>query len=374
MEIFLPSHIIFGSYSYKKIALVLKKYGDRPLLVVGKSAFNRSFWGKDIITILKKSKIKYTLYSGVDSEPCFDSIKEGLRYLNRHNCDSVVGIGGGSVLDVSKTIAVLVGQKFKDLEEYLYGKNIKNSGLPFIAVPTTSGSGSEVSSSAVLKDSLRGEKRGVRDQKLIADVAIIDPVVTLTLGRDATLYSSLDALTHAVEAYVSIDADIASSVLAKEASRIIYKNLSRALVEPRNIIFRQRLSRASLFAALAFSSSGLGLAHALSHPIGAAYNLSHGLVNAVVIPYVVEFNYSVAKDRYQDLIFDKRYKSLYNLLKSWLRELGLPLSFKELGLEIDSKLKDKIVSATLSSGVLKYNPKRVKRKDVNYILERLWMR
>ncbi|MDP8216790.1 MAG: iron-containing alcohol dehydrogenase [Candidatus Kaelpia imicola] len=374
MKSILPKELIIASNAYKNIGAILSRYGKRVYILRAGGSFKNSFWAKEIVALLKKSELDFLISRPIPPEPEVSIVRELIREARSFKADIICGIGGGSVMDAAKMTAACFNEKFKNISEYLYSKKIESRGVKCVLLTTTSGSGSEVSSSVVLGDSSRGEKRGVRDQKLIADLAIIDPVVTLTLGRDVTLYSALDALTHAVEAYVSTDVDVASSILARRASEIIYKNLSRALKEPRDMLFRQRLSYASLFAALAFSSSGLGLAHALSHPIGMAYGLSHGLVNAVIIPHVVEFNYSVAKESYQDLIFDKRYKSLYNLLKSWLKKLGIPSSFKELGLKIDNKLKDKIASATLNSGVLKYNPKGVKEEDIYYILERLWVR
>ncbi len=374
MKSALPKELVVTPNAHKNISHLLSKYGKRAYIIRAGKSFEDSFWAKNILDSLNSSSLDFLISKPLNPEPDISVVQDLIEEARSFKADLICGIGGGSVMDAAKMTAACFNENFNSISEYLYSKKIESNGLKSALLATTSGSGSEVSKSVVFKDSLRGEKRGLRDQKLVADLAIVDPVVTLTLDRATTLYSALDALTHAVEAYVSTDSDLVSSFLAKQAFEIIYNNLSQTLREPQNIIFRERLSKASLFAGIAFSSAGLGLAHALSHPIGMIYDLPHGLVNAIIIPYVVEFNYSVVKERYRDLIFDKKYKSLYNLLRTWFKDLGVAGSFKELGLKLDNKLKDDILSATLNSGVLKYNPKQVKREDIYYILEKLWER
>ncbi len=372
MNSFLPKELIFISGAHKKIADLISRHGNRVYILRGGDSFENSLWGQDIVNSIKESKLAYLFSKPITSEPDINTAKKLLIEARSFKPDVICGIGGGSVMDLAKVVAVLFNEDSVDISDYLYFKKIETKGVKLILMATTSGSGSEVSSSAVIKDNKRKEKRGIRNKRLRADTAIVDPALTLTLNRENTLYSSLDALTHAIEAYVSVDSDITSSVLAKRAAYLIYNNLDNTLIEPNNIKLRKSLALASLFAGLAFSQAGLGLAHALSHPIGASYNISHGLVNAVIIPYVVEFNYPVVEARYRDLIFDKKYKSMYNLLKAWFKTLNVPYSFRELGLKIDSGLKERIVESTLNSGVLKYNPKMVKREDLDNILDRLW--
>jgi len=372
MDSSLPKELIFSLGAHEKIADLISKYGKRVYILRAGDSFKNSSWAKRIVESIKKSELNFLISKPITSEPDLSIAKEILKEARDFKADVICGIGGGSVMDLAKVVAVLFNESFNDISDYLYSKAIKAERIGLILMPTTSGSGSEVSSSAVLKDNIRKEKRGIRDRRFKADATVVDPIITLTLNRDNTLYPSLDALTHAIEAYVSIDSNIASAISAKRAAYLIYNNLNKVLLDPNNIELRKSLSLASLLAGISFSWTGLGLAHALSHPIGAIYDLPHGLVNAIIIPYVVEFNYSLVRERYEDLIFDKRYNSLYNLLKSWFRTLGLPSSFKELNLNLDGSLKEKIVTSTLNSGVLKYNPKHVKREDVYYILDRLW--
>jgi alcohol dehydrogenase class IV len=370
----LPKEIIFSDDAHKNIADIISKYGQRVYILRAGDSFKKSSWAKSIISSIKKSKLELLISEPISAEPDTDKARELLKEARDFKADIICGIGGGSVMDLAKVVAALYYEIFSDISEYLYSKSIKTKGIKLVLVPTISGSGSEVSASAVLKDKRKKTKKGIRDRKLIADAVLIDPALTLTLKREQTLYSSLDALTHALESYVSLGSDLVSSVLAKGAAELIYRNLEKTLKEPQDIELRNKLALSSLFAGISFSSAGLGLGHALSHPIGAIYNIPHGLANAVIIPYVIEFNYPFVQESYQDLIFDKRYKSLYNLLKSYFKRLGIASDFKELGFKLSAKIKEKIAGSTLDSGVIKYNPRSVKREDIYYILERLWGR
>ncbi|MDP8234525.1 MAG: iron-containing alcohol dehydrogenase, partial [Candidatus Saelkia tenebricola] len=301
MQIILPKETIFSPYSYKEIPRILKQYGSRVLLATGENVFLNSSWGRDILKLLKKNKIKFFLYNKIKPEPDCCAVERGIGFARRNRCDVVIGIGGGSVIDVSKAAAGLFNENFNSVSEYLYGKKINSFGIPFVAVATTSGSGSEVTKNAVLKDNAKCIKTSIRDFKLLPKVALVDPVLTLSLPKQITLHTALDALTHAVESYVSLGSNSLTEALALKSIDIIYNNLPLSLSKLKNLKLREHLSEASLMAGISFSNAGLGLAHAISHPIGALFGLSHGLVNAVLLPVVSEFNYQFSESKFNHI-------------------------------------------------------------------------
>ncbi len=376
-NILLPQDIIFASYSYKNIPAIIKKYGSKVLLVTGQSSLRKSFWGKELIKLLKRKKIRFYLYDGVCPEPDSETVEKGITFARSKKCDLVLGVGGGSVLDVAKTIAGLYNEKFKYVSEYLYGKEIKTKGLLFIAVPTTAGTGSEVTKNAVLEDRKKGVKTSIRSLNLLPHVALVDPALTLTLPRSVTLYSALDALTHAVEAYVSKEANFITAKLSLEAIELIYRNLPRCLKNNKDIKAREAMSFASLISGVSFSNAGLGLAHALSHPIGVLYKIPHGLINAILLPWVVKYNSKCSLAKFRNIVRllvpeNKTKITFYELLRKLNRKLNIASSFKELGLELDARRKEEIIRKVKYSGSLKYNPREVSEKDIRIILEGLW--
>ncbi len=376
MKIILPRDIIFSPYVYKEIPRILKEHGKKVFLVTGEHAFSKNFWGKDILNLLRKNKIKFFHYDKVKPEPHCALVEYGIESAKENRCEVILGIGGGSVIDVSKAIAGLFNEEFNSVSEYLYGRKIAAQGLPFIAVSTTSGSGSEVTKNSVLKDSVRAIKTSIRDLKLLPQTALIDPVLTLTLPKKNTLHTALDALTHAVESYVSLESSSLTEALSFKSIELIYNNLPHVLSKLKNLKLREYLSYASLMAGISFSNAGLGLAHALSHPIGVLFGLPHGLVNAVLLPHVAEFNYEVCSSKFDSvtktLMPKKGRMKFYNLLRDFNSKLKVPLKFSQLGLILDKTAEDKIVDKVKYSGTLKCNPRRVSEEDIRVILKKAW--
>ncbi|GFP26204.1 alcohol dehydrogenase, partial [Candidatus Hakubella thermalkaliphila] len=201
----------------------------------------------------------------------------------------VVGVGGGSVLDAGKMIAALAtnGGRVQDYEGV---DLVQKRMLPFVAVNTTAGTGSEVSRWAVITDTERQVKMAICDENIVPDVAIDDPLLTISLPQSLTASTGMDALTHAIEALVAKNATVLTDSLALKAITLISENLRCAYAEGGNVEAREKVMYAQMTAGLAFSNAGLGNVHAMAHQLGAVYNMPHGLANAVLLPYVMEFN------------------------------------------------------------------------------------
>jgi alcohol dehydrogenase len=244
---------------------------------------------KQISSILKKAKIPYTLFTKVTPEPGLKLADQGLKLAKKNKADCVVGVGGGSALDIAKAVSILLtngGQA----EDYLGLGKIKKPGVPKIMIPTTAGTGAEVTFTAVFINEKTNSKGGMNGDPLYPDATILDPALTISLPPHVTAATGIDAFTHALEAYVSTQAHTISDMYALEALDLISKNLGAAYANGTNLEARSAMLLGSLLGGKALATAGVGLVHAMAYPLGGMFNTAHGLANAVLLPYVVEYN------------------------------------------------------------------------------------
>ena len=272
----------------KKILIVT----DKPLVDLGIVAR-----AADVLTA---QGVEVIIYDGVLPDPTFDIVTAGLGVQQQHHCDSVLAIGGGSAIDTAKTIAVAAtnGADVRAMVGYF---KAKISPLPLFAIPTTSGTGSEVTFGAVISDAETHEKHIVGDSKLVPGAVALDPKLITGLPPHITAATGMDALTHAVEAYVSTWAKPQHDAYAKMAIKMIFKNLPVAYADGSNIEAREQVSIAAYYAGLAINGAAVGNVHAIAHQFGAWYGTPHGLANALVMPEVLRFSQDAMEDRLAEL-------------------------------------------------------------------------
>lgn len=237
------------------------------------------------------------IYSEIEPDPAFETLDRAIAELSMFPIEMVVGIGGGSCLDVAKALA-LVLPTGADPRQFIGVGQAPHKGLPCVAIPTTAGTGSEVTGIAIFSDSRDHVKKGIVTEHLLPDVAIVDPELTLGLPAGPTAASGMDALTHAVEAYTSRKSNPISDALALEAARLIAANLLDAYREGSNLEARAAVMYGALLAGMGFASAGVSATHALAYPLGGKFGVAHGLANALLLPSVMRFNLPEAKDRY----------------------------------------------------------------------------
>ena len=221
---------------------------------------------------------EFRIYSKVGPDPDTQMVTDGVSVILDFKPDAVVAFGGGSPIDAAKAIMYFASRQF-DLRD-----------CPFIAIPTTSGTGSEVSKFAVITDRERGVKYPLVDESLLPDYAVLDAALTCSVPAKVTADTGLDVLTHAIEAYVCTEANSFTDAFAEKAVKLVYKHLLTAYREPGNMVARQGMHDASCMAGAAFSNAGLGLCHSMAHALGAQAHLPHGRANAILLPYVMSFN------------------------------------------------------------------------------------
>jgi len=297
-EMRFPTKIIFGQNSVDQIGAEACEYGDRALLITGKSAMRKAGIIDRIADLLKSSGFKEIhVYDQVEHEPSTEVVDRGTQLARENRDDVVIGIGGGSALDAAKAIACMVKNQ-GPVAEYQSGRKIEQPGIPFIAIPTTAGTGAEITKNAVLTHKEKEIKQSVRSPFMIARTAIVDPLLTVTMPPDVTAATGMDALTQAIESYVTLAANPISDTLALRAISLISHNLALAFVDGGHVEARENMAMGSLMAAMAFANSSLGAVHGLAHPIGGLFGVPHGVACALLLPHVMEYNLQVKTARY----------------------------------------------------------------------------
>jgi alcohol dehydrogenase len=332
-----PGKLVFGTGSFDQLFLDLNASGLKRLYVLVvpflKNQIDQKF------NILAKSGISYCVSAGLNVEPGFSHYFQFLEEARTFQPDGVIGIGGGSVMDVAKLLAAMSfnSQRIEDL----VGINLlKERKLYLACLPTTSGTGSEVSPNAILLDEGDGMKKGIISPFLIPDAAYIDPLLTIDMPREITASTGMDALSHCLEAYTNKFAHPMINLFALEGIRLIGKNLVKACEN--DLPARTELSLGSLYGGMCLGPVNTAAVHALSYPLGSEFKVAHGLANAILLPAVMEFNLQVAAECYQQvaLALGAEQKTTSKetalagvaIIRSLLKQCGLPLKLSEIGI------------------------------------------
>ncbi|MFE8702767.1 iron-containing alcohol dehydrogenase [Cytobacillus sp. FJAT-54145] len=244
--------------------------------------------------------VPFDVYTGVKPEPEIGLVEECRDVFIEGKHDGIIALGGGSAIDIAKGVSAYA---FYDgcIEDLIGTDLVPKKGAPIIAIPTTAGTGSEVTNIAILSDTKAQLKKGIVSDHLLPDVAIVSPEMTVTMPKSVTAASGIDALVHAIEAYISVNASPITDSLAIGAMKLIAKNLPKAYANPNNIDARDNMATASLMAGMAFGNAGVAAVHALAYPLGGRYHIPHGVSNALLLPYVMEWNKISCVERFRDI-------------------------------------------------------------------------
>lgn len=283
----IPQYIISGENALQMSGQHISAFGKKALIVTDDVMVKLGNVQK-LTDTLDEIKVNYVIYSGVNSEPTHSMIDEGVEIYKKENCDFLIGIGGGSPMDAMKAIGAVVTNG-GSICDYM-GKVIENKLPPTVAIPTTAGTGSEATKVSIITNTNTNVKMLLNDPKLMANLAIVDPVFTLTAPPAVTAATGVDALTHAIEAYTSLKAFSMSDIYAISAVKRIFDNIYEVFVNGSNMQARREMAIAALEAGIAFSNASVTIVHGMSRPIGAMFHVPHGLSNAmllkVCLPYI----------------------------------------------------------------------------------------
>jgi len=332
---YLPTRIHFGQNKIKQVGKVAKLYGKKALVVTGKSSARKLGFLQIIENKLKQEKIKSLFFEQVEPNPSVDTINKGASFFNKGACDMIIALGGGSPLDAAKAIGILAKNSLP--VSCYFGKNkVENNIPPLIAIPTTSGAGSEVTPYTVITDNqdINHPKKIIADWHLFPKEALIDPTLTLSLPSRLTTDTGIDALSHAIESYLSKKSFFLSEAIALKAIKIIGKYLPQAINHPKDIETRGYLSYAATLAGLTISLTGATLLHAMGYPLTSDLGISHGRANGILLPWFWEYSFSGNPEKFSKIIThlvkNARENQLKNaqesafLLKEFLHQSGLP--------------------------------------------------
>ncbi len=284
-----PTAIHFGENSINDLGKVVNQLNGSKVFLVIDPGLEQAGLSERVVSPLKKADIGYEIYSNVEPEPGLRLADQGADLARSTGSDCVVGMGGGSALDIAKAISILLTNGGK-AEEYLGLGKIKKPGVPKIMIPTTAGTGAEVTFTAVFINEKTNSKGGMNGDPLYPDAALLDPALTVSLPQHVTAATGIDAFTHALEAYVSTQSHGISDMYGLEAISLISHNLRLAYANGNNIKARSAMLLGSLLGGKALAMAGVGLVHAMAYPLGGMYHTPHGLANAVLLPYVMEYN------------------------------------------------------------------------------------
>lgn len=374
----LPVRLVMGGGSLERLPTLTRDLGRKVLLVTGQTALRKIGILDRVLGMLAEEDLEVALFDRVESEPSTKTVDKGARLAKEESCQVVIGLGGGSAIDAAKAIAG-IANKDGSVEEYQTGRRLESPGLPFIAIPTTSGTGAEVTPNAVLINRDKKVKKSFRDSHLFARLAIIDPELTLSLPPKITAYSGMDALCQSIESFISLGSNPLTDSLSIKAIELIGRSLLKAYQDGSDIQARTEMSYGALLAGIALFNARMGVIHGIAHPFGAMYSLGHGLVCGVLLPYGMEFNLDVAYGKYariasifgEGLNKDKEMegaKLAISRIRELLARLNFPKGLKELG----AKEEDfpHITRESMPSGSLRANPKKTFEDDVIEILKR----
>jgi len=349
--------------------------GTKAVIVIGGNSVKANGSLERTENYLKEAGILSVVFSGVEADPSIDTVKKGADFFIQEQPDVIVGLGGCSAIDAAKAMWVYYEYPDSTLEELAapFAVNTLRNKAYFVAIPSTSGTGTEITGLSVITDREKGTKYPIVSHELTPDVAIVDGELCESMPAHVTANTGLDALSHGVEAYVSNIADRYNDALAKGAIELVFENLQKAHTEPNNKEARQAMHDASCMAGMAFTNVWLGIVHSMSHQIGGTFGIPHGCGNAILMPNVTRFNSKVT-DKYDDLatLFGKSTaEDFAQEIEALRSSVGVVGSIKEYGIsqeEWDAKL-DTLTQNAMDDPCTLFNPRKPNFEEIKAIYQ-----
>lgn len=388
-EFFCPVKVIAGHAALEHIPFELATLGaTRPMIITDKGVRSNNLLVPIEAAFESTDAVIGCIFDDVPPDSSLETVRKAAQLYRENNCDAIIAVGGGSVIDTSKATNILVTEKSDDLLKYSGAHNLPKALKPFFVIPTTSGTGSEVTMVAVVSDTEKNVKMAFASYYLMPHAAILDSRMTQTLPPHLTAMTAMDAMTHAIEAYSCMAANPISDAYATAAIKKIANNLFNVLDNPSDAHGRLELAQASTMAGIAFSNSMVGLVHSLGHALGAVAHLPHGLCMNLFLPYVLEYNKEINGDKIADLLLPLSGPDIYAQTPAHLRAnktistllairdrlfalTKLPRTLSETG-KVNEDQFDEIAEKALNDGSIIYNPKEANLSDLKSILKKAW--
>jgi alcohol dehydrogenase len=374
---FVNPEIVYGFGASKLVGQYARTYGAEKVLVVTDPGVMSSGWAGKAIDSLNSSGIKSIVFSSVSPNPHDSQVMEGAEFYNREQCDAIVAVGGGSPMDCAKGIAIVASNHCNILDVEGVDK-VRFPMPPLICIPTTAGTSADVSQFAIINNTAEKVKIAIISKSTVPDVALIDPLTTTSMSAYLTACTGMDALVHAIEAYVSNASSPLTDLHALQAIKLISANLITAVNNPDDLDARNNMMLASMEAGLAFSNASLGAVHAMAHSLGGLLDLPHGECNALLLEHVIRYNFSSAAERYIDILnvlggdckglpHHDCLELLTEIIRSMRLKAGIVRSLRQAG--VTAETVHPLALKAMRDACMVTNPRRPTLEEIEHIYE-----
>lgn len=372
--------IFAGPSSIEKINDIVKECNvQKVLLITDQGVWNTGLVAKPI-ALLESEGIQVDVINQTPPEPEIGHVNEIFNLAKEKNSQMVIGIGGGSAMDVAKIVALMFTNQIP-LKEMLGTDKVKNPGIPTLLIPTTAGTGAEATPNAIVLVPEEELKVGIVSSKMMSNYVILDPLLTLNLPKTITAFTGVDALAHAIECYISKKGNPFSDMYALQAVRLISRSLRKAYHNGQDVEARHDMILGALYGGISIATSSTTAVHALSYPLGGKYRIPHGLSNAILLPSVMEFNLDAAEQKFRDIAdamgldivglsnkqaAEKMIENLYSLLA----DINIECTLRDKGIS-EKDLEGLVEAASKVTRLLDNNPKAMTKQDIRAIYQKL---
>lgn len=376
------NHLIAGPNSIERVGEHLSLLGTevKSALIITQPSMKRLGFVEKLIHQLSDKGVSTNVNIDVLPEPTIKNIEEVFQAIGKEQYDVLIGFGGGSVLDATKILSVLQTNN-QSIRELLGTDLVKNPGTPTILIPTTSGTGSEVTPNAIVTLPDEELKIGIVSKYLLPKLVVLDPVLTLSLPRPITAATGMDAFTHSLESFISNKSNLISDMVALESIRLISSSIVEAYQNGNSVEAREKMLVGSMYGGMALTSAGTAAVHALAYPLGGKFKIPHGVANSMLLPHVMEFNMDAIEDRLflvakpmgikiEGFSKTEVAQKIVNRIVEWTNVLEIPQNLKEYGVK-EEDVPALALSASKVTRLLNNNPKEVSLKDMEGIYRKL---
>ena len=372
----------FGEGARKVLPEEIKMRGFKKVLVVTDESLYKAGVSSKITDLLEANKINYVLFHDVKPNPQVKNVLDGVEMCKSEKCDLIVAVGGGSSIDTAKGISIIITNPDRSDVVSLNGaSNTKNKGLPIIALPTTAGTAAEVTINYVITDPEKEIKMVCVDEHDIPIIAIVDTELMASMPKSVASSTGMDALTHAIEGYITKSRNIMSQMFSMKAIQLIYDNLAKAVNEKDQDAIN-KVGLGQYIAGMAFSNVGLGIVHSMAHQLGAVYDTPHGLANAILLPTVMEFNGEVSYEEFRKILTEAMHidateftkeeviKTFCECIRNLSNDVGITQTVKDVGAKKEDfeMLAEKAMVDPCKPG----NPRDVTKEDFIMLYNKAW--
>ncbi len=374
-----PTQVRFGRGTLSQLGETIQRYASRRVFIITDTGVMRTGLLDRTTTYIRNAGIEWSQYANVEPNPSIETVEQASIGFSQSGAEAIIALGGGSVMDTAKAVAILAtnGGKITDYEGY---ERVFKPPTPIIAVPTTAGTASEVTIFCVITDKSRHFKFTVASIHATMAEALLDPEVTVTMPPALTAAVGMDTLTHAIESYVNKSAYPLTEALSLRSITLVHTSLERAVQNGNDLDAREQMLMACWLAGVAFSQVRLGNVHAMSHPVGGWYNVPHGVANAIILPYVMEFNLPAATQKFADIAaamghaptsdFTTDAAAAITLVRQLSSRIGIPSSLRAVG--VPEEGLPTLAADAMKSGNVPLNPRSTSPEEMLELFRQCW--